>query len=275
MPLIRALLAHLTILLLLLTCGFIYERTGFGDTLWDEVLTRVVFSAAMTAFLLSISGTKHLQLKNGAVRHALKMCAPLLIFAGFLTFLFLTDPETRGTLSVTPGLLSGTLLCVTVGIFEETAYRAVIYDGIAGFTRNTRGTYTASAVVSFILFGVSHVLNELLMPETFTEPTLLMQVLLKITQTGLIGLIMMLIYVRTGTVWAPAAAHALFDLLLCLPELLTAADISMEYVSVEDAAGGIRSYVIMILIELVIYLRLRGKHLSAIRAEETAGEKEL
>ncbi|MDO5435301.1 MAG: CPBP family intramembrane metalloprotease [Clostridia bacterium] len=272
-PLVRLILAHLALLILLLLAGFLYARTGFGGGLWEETAIRVVFSAAMIFCLYTISGTEHLKWKKGAVKTALKMCAALLIFAGAVTCLSLTAPDRGKPASVTDGLLPGTLFCLTVGIFEETAYRAVIYDGIGGFLNHGRKTYTVSAIVTFFVFGVSHVLNELTDPAMYADPALLLQMALKIVQTGIIGLIMMLIYARTGTVWAPAAAHALYDLLLSLPQLLTEAGVSMEYVSTENAAEGINSYILMSLIELWVYLALRRKYLPEIRTRLLTGEK--
>jgi membrane protease YdiL (CAAX protease family) len=83
------------------------------------------------------------------------------------------------------------LLSISAGIGEEVLYRGFVFAYLLNYLH-----LAWVVVISSLLFGIAH---------TY-------QGLKGIPQTGLIGLALALLYVYTGSLWAPMVLHAAIDL---------------------------------------------------------------
>ncbi len=168
----------------------------------------VILAMAMGFFLYLISGEKTLDCCGDSTGYVIRVLTPCLILPaviGLTGFLgFFTDTPIRSNWPVQ--LLAGALEMLSVGLFEEILFRAVINDGIMYQFRNFKGVWILCALVSSLVFGWVHVMSA-----DVSQPLLMAQALLKIITCAQFGLCMLFLYWKTRNIWACALVHALFD----------------------------------------------------------------
>ena len=112
-------------------------------------------------------------------------------------------------------LILAIILCIFIGLFEETAFRVLINDAILYKFRNSKFVFVWIAIISSFVFGSVHVLGA-----DFSTVSAFVSALLKIIQTGLFGFCLLILYWKTRNIWGIALAHALFDGLSVVPEAM-------------------------------------------------------
>ena len=165
-----------------------------GTGLFGEAVLRIILAMAMGFFLYLISGEKTLDCCGDSTGYAIKVLAPCLILPaviGLTGFLgFFTDTPIRSNWPIQ--LLAGALEMLSVGLFEEVLFRAVINDGIMYQFRNFKGVWILCALVSSLVFGWVHVISA-----DVSQPLLMAQALLKIITCAQFGLCMLFLYWKT------------------------------------------------------------------------------
>lgn len=113
-------------------------------------------------------------------------------------------------------LIQTAALCVTVGLYEEALFRVLLLGGLLSRHGGTRGGLVASVLISSIVFGMAHVTGS-----ASLDPFVLVQMLLKTAQTGCIGLLFGIVYLRTRSFFGVVALHALADFFLMVPTVVS------------------------------------------------------
>ena len=105
------------------------------------------------------------------------------------------------------------LLCAGVGLFEETTFRGLCFEGLlARMGTNKKGVFWAVIISSFI-FGLMHV-N--FVDTNWAEPTQAIQACLKVVQTGVFGFAAAVAVLKTGNLWPVIILHGANDFMLML-----------------------------------------------------------
>lgn len=221
-----------------------------GTGLFGEAVLRIILAMAMGFFLYLISGEKTLDCCGDSTGYAIKVLAPCLILPaviGLTGFLgFFTDTPIRSNWPIQ--LLAGALEMLSVGLFEEVLFRAVINDGIMYQFRNFKGVWILCALVSSLVFGWVHVISA-----DVSQPLLMAQALLKIITCAQFGLCMLFLYWKTRNIWACALVHALFDFMPGWAEYIL--DVQRETNNTYVAAGESGVFVMVFyLIEAAVLL---------------------
>lgn len=114
------------------------------------------------------------------------------------------------------------VVCALTGLFEETLFRGIMFDGFAlGFVHgNARNPQAAAAVLSSVVFGVLHAPGLFVVPAQF-DVVSAMQAIAKPMQASLFGGMMAALYVRTGSLAFPVAFHFLYDAVAGFPLVLS------------------------------------------------------
>ncbi len=112
-------------------------------------------------------------------------------------------------------IILAVILCIFIGLFEETAFRVLINDAILYKFRNSKHVFVWIAVISSFVFGAVHVL-----PADYSSVSAVVTAILKIVQVGLFGFCLLIMYWKTRNIWGIALAHALFDGLSVVPEAM-------------------------------------------------------
>ena len=131
-------------------------------------------------------------------------------------------------------LLVLALVCIGVGLTEESILRGLCLNGLlARMGRSRAGVYGA-VIISSLIFGAVH-LDPLI---DFGDPLLVAQDVMKGLQSGMCGFLFAAIMVKTRNLWAVASIHAANDFfLLFIANGLTAAPVSTEYVQAGDTGA--------------------------------------
>ena len=144
--------------------------------------------------------------------------------------------------------LSYFILCITVGLFEESLFRGVVFQGLLRKTGNTRKGIWIAIIISSLIFGAVHVYTYIV-GGTY-DLVGIIESIGKTLQTGAIGILLATIYLKTKNFWAIALVHTLNDFFLM--QVMMFSDMSLGGY-VEAGGDGIRT-IITYVIQLIIYI---------------------
>ncbi len=96
------------------------------------------------------------------------------------------------------------LQCLAIGLFEEFAFRGVIFLGFAE-RRRTRKGLLVSILLTSAVFGLVHLVN------LVGNPGAIGAVLMQIGYSFLIGAMCSVVLLRTRNIWLCVLLHAVFD----------------------------------------------------------------
>jgi len=184
------------------------------------------------------------------------------------------------------------VMCLLIGAFEEMLTRGMLLSGLQSRLGKSSGGLYASAYISAIVFGALHVIPAVVLVFTGELPltaSTILQMVLKTVQTGMLGVLLAAITIRTHSIWGATLIHALDDYFLMLPGYLSGGLAAIGFVRggiptgpflAEETLGGyvsgdpdqafslIVSYVIVSLF-YIPYLFTAGKLIKAARIPDT------
>lgn len=182
--------------------------------LFDQALQRVLLFALAVAFVALLGGARSLAPSTVGLRRALREGRyPVLIVMGLCVVEAVSLLQLAASGEVVPlsptwavDLAGVALLCLSVGLYEETLFRVLLLGGLLSGRGSTRNGVVTAVLVSSVIFGAAHValVGEL-------DPLTLVQMLLKTAQTTCIALVLGTVYVRTRSFLGVVAIHALAD----------------------------------------------------------------
>ena len=179
------------------------------DTNFQFFIVRTMLCGVVCFFLYQISGDKALTNCDNSTGYVLKYCLGFLILSAlFGSILIIAHIEEKTPFVANPlkELIIVFLMYMSVGLFEELAFRAVINDAIIYKFRNWKYVFVLSAIVSSIVFGAAHIIGF-----DMSSPTAWGQAIGKTAEAGLFGFGLLILYWKTRNIWACAIAHGLND----------------------------------------------------------------
>ena len=246
-PIITAVLAIIYIMVCL--------KTVETSTHFQTFIVRTMLCGAVCFFLYQISGDKTLAASYNSTGYVVKTSSAFLVLAAVFGIFSLVMSLGTGLPmreNIPKEILILFLMFISVGLFEELAFRAVINDAIIYKFRNWKYVFVLSAVVSSIVFGAAHVLGF-----DVTSRLAWMQAVGKTLSAGVFGLALLIMYWKTRNIWACGVVHGLYDFLAAInmgvfkmPE-----EAHRSYIA-EDAAAVpvIVLYSVLTIVEIVILL---------------------
>ena len=159
-------------------------------------------SCAVLLLLAWHMGIRHVWAPQGG--RALLFALPALVIAvNNLPIVALA----QGTAGIEDGVAVAAfaLECVGVGLFEETAFRGIIFPFVLGATGTDRRGRFIGVLIASALFGALHLVN------IFGNWGAAGAVLLQVGYSFLIGCMLAVCIFRGAGVWACALVHALFN----------------------------------------------------------------
>ncbi|SEQ33995.1 CPBP family intramembrane glutamic endopeptidase [Butyrivibrio sp. TB] len=187
-------------------------KTVHTDTNFQFFIVRTMLCGAVCFFLYQISGDKTLTSCYVSTGYVIKNSIGFLAMSLIMGLvLLISNIEEQVPLKDNPvlGFIVIFLMFMSVGLFEELAFRAVINDAIIYKFREKKYVFVLSAVVSSIVFGAVHIVGEF----DVTSPIAWGQAVAKTLESGVFGLALLILYWKTRNVWAIGVTHGLFDFL--------------------------------------------------------------
>ena len=185
-------------------------KTVHTDTNFQFFIVRTMLCGAVCFFLYQISGDKTLASCYVSTGYVILNSMGFLVMSLIMgSVLLLSNIEEQVPLNDNPvlGLIIVFLMFISVGLFEELAFRAVINDAIIYKFREKKYVFVLSAVVSSLVFGAAHIVGEF----DATSAIAWGQAVAKTLESGVFGLALLILYWKTRNIWACGVAHGLFD----------------------------------------------------------------
>ena len=180
------------------------------ETDFQFFLVRTMLCGAVCFFLYQISGDKTLASCYVSTGYVIKNSIGFLVMSLIMgSVLLLSNIDDKVPLKDNPvlGFIIIFLMFISVGLFEELAFRAVINDAIIYKFREKKYVFVLSAVVSSVVFGAAHIVGVF----DVTSPIAWGQAVAKTLESGVFGLALLILYWKTRNIWACGVVHGLFD----------------------------------------------------------------
>ena len=180
------------------------------ETDFQFFLVRTMLCGAVCFFLYQISGDKTLASCYVSTGYVIKNSIGFLVMSLIMgSVLLLSNIDDKVPLKDNPvlGFIIIFLMFISVGLFEELAFRAVINDAIIYKFREKKYVFVMSAVVSSVVFGAAHIVGVF----DVTSPIAWGQAVAKTLESGVFGLALLILYWKTRNIWACGVVHGLFD----------------------------------------------------------------
>ncbi len=193
---------HFVLLLMLeLFNDKIFSSLVYGD-LYYSIITRFIGGTACLLFICIFSSIKFLSPKTTLKKMLLFLPCMLVAVNNFPFITFFTG---EAYINSTPlHIILYALLCLTVGYFEEMAFRGCIFSVILQRIGKRRIDVFISIVLSSGVFGLIHLVNLL-------AGASIGSVILQIGYSFLIGGMCSVILIKTGNIWYCVLLHAVYN----------------------------------------------------------------
>ena len=209
--------------------------------------------------LFQISGEKTFESSYKNTGYVLKYFSAFLIISLIQGVILLLGNIQSSTMVDNPviGLLNTFLFFISVGLFEELLFRAVINDAILYEFRDKKNVFLIIALVSSLVFGAIHTVDV-----DVTSLTAWALAIGKTLETAVFGFASLILYWKTRNVWACGIAHGLYDFLTAFSTgIFKSTGETSSYVAVNDNSSyslimyGVRT-VIALIITFIIWKKV-------------------
>ncbi len=212
--------------------------------------------------LYQISGEKTFESSYKNTGYVIKCFSVFLIISLIQGVLLLLGNIQSSSMVDNPiiGLVNTFMFYISVGLFEELLFRAVINDAILYELRAKKNVFLIIALVSSISFGAIHTVDV-----DVTSLTVWALAIGKILETAVFGFASLILYWKTRNVWACGITHGLYDFLTAFSTgIFKSTEETTSYVAVNANSSyslimyGVRT-VIGLIIVLIIWKKVSKK----------------
>lgn len=226
---------------------------------FHRFLVRTALCGFVSFVLYQISGEKTFESSYKNTGYVIKYFSAFLVISLIQGILLLLGNIQSNTMVDNPviGLLNTFLFFISVGLFEELLFRAVINDAILYELRDKKNVFIIIALVSSLVFGAIHTVDV-----DVTSLTAWALAIGKTLETAIFGFASLILYWKTRNVWACGIAHGLYDFLTAFSTgIFQSAQETSSYVAVNDNSSyslimyGVRT-VIALIITFIIWKKV-------------------
>ena len=220
--------------------------------LYRTALAELVPLILATLLMIALGGRKWLGTNMESIRYAFKVAwvFPALGLAvsiwRVISSITSKTPLTDGFLINLVGVI---LACVLIGYFEEILYRGINFGSMLALLGSSKKLILLTVLISSWTFGRVHVTSL-----SLSDPMVFIQSILKIIQTGMLGVVMCEVFMHTKKIGGPAILHAANDLMLMITgALYEGKSVSGVYVNTDATTGGLVIIVYLFMIAVYLY----------------------
>ncbi len=181
--------------------GFIFDGIDYGDNIY-MIVSRILGALACLIFVYMYSSKKILSFKT--TLKAFLIFLPCMAVA-INNFPFITFFGGKAYIDEEPaGIIIYAAVCVSVGLFEEMAFRGCIFMAVLGRKGKRTVDVFWAIVISSVIFGIVHLLN-------IIAGAGIGSVVLQVGYSFLIGGMCSVILVKTANIWYCVILHAVYN----------------------------------------------------------------
>lgn len=220
---------------------------NIGDNV-DTVSMLVVgvSSFASVLLLMLLGGKRAVAFCKEDILYTLSKSKYFIVLALLQLLLSLTAVFTgeQTIISTWPASVARTFIfCVFVGISEEATYRGIVLGGLLARFGKTRKGFYAGIFIAALIFGIMHVT-----PNTQLTAINVAQLVLKVVQTGILGLFFSALALRRVSFWGSAFIHFLWDFILLSGGALVSKSVEISYVASGEEGVMVAIYYLVIIV---------------------------
>ena len=222
---------------------------------FHRFLVRVMLCGFVSFVLYQISGEKTFESSYKNTGYVIKCFSVFLIISLIQGILLLLGNIQSSAVADNPvmGLVNTFLFYISVGLFEELLFRAVINDAILYELRDRKNVFLIIAIVSSVVFGAIHTVDV-----DVTSITAWALAVGKTLETAVFGFALLILYWKTRNVWACGITHGLYDFLTAFSTgIFQSAGTTTSYVAVSDNSAyalimyGVRTVIGLIMVFII------------------------
>lgn len=207
--------------------------------------------------IIVLGGKKWLGLDKESLSYAFKAGWPFVALGVVASIMQLFNSFKNGVVladGFLMNLIGVTLTCLLIGLFEEYFYRGVNFGSLLGVLGGSKVKIMIAVIFSAIGFGRAHVPSI-----DFSNFTVFAQAILKIIQTGMLGIVMCDIMLHTKKLGAAGLLHAANDFMLMITgALFKGESVSGQYVTTDSGTGSLVIITYLIMIAVYMYPTIRS-----------------
>lgn len=252
--------AWMKLIIAVLLSGIIIFSQAVSMTLFSEMnIPKLFMTAAGEAvpmvlsilLMICLGGRKWLGIDKNSMKYAFRVGWVFPAF-GLVLSILRTISSIRSGTSLAQGVLvnlTGVIIAsLFIGIYEEVLYRGISFGTLLGVLGGSKTTILLAVLFSSWSFGRVHVSSM-----NFGDPLLFAQSILKIVQTGMMGVVMCDIMMHTRKIGGAAMLHFANDCLLMLTgALFEGSTVTGQYVVADEGTG--RMVILSYLLMIAVYL---------------------
>ena len=222
---------------------------------FHRFLVRAMLCGFVSFVLYQISGEKTFESSYKNTGYVIKCFSVFLIISLIQGILLLLGNIQSSAVADNPvmGLVNTFLFYISVGLFEELLFRAVINDAILYELRDKKNVFLIIAIVSSVVFGAIHTVDV-----DVTSITAWALAVGKTLETAVFGFALLILYWKTRNVWACGITHGLYDFLTAFSTgIFQSAGTTTSYVAVSDNSAyalimyGVRTVIGLIMVFII------------------------
>ena len=207
--------------------------------------------------MIALGGRKWLGIDKESVKYAFKVGWPFLILGIVASAMSVISSIRKGTSfadGVLVNLIGVTLACLLIGFLEEILYRGISFGSLLGILGGSKVLIMVAVLFSSWVFGRVHVTSL-----SLQDMNVFIQSILKIIQTGMLGIVMCDIMMHTKKIGGAALLHAVNDFLLMVTgALYEGKSVSGQYTISDSGTGNLVIIVYLIMIAVYLYPTIRS-----------------
>ncbi len=222
---------------------------------FHRFLVRAMLCGFVSFVLYQISGEKTFESSYKNTGYVIKCFSVYLIISLIQGVLLLLGNIQSSAVADNPvmELVNTFLFYISVGLFEELLFRAVINDAILYELRDRKNVFLIIAIVSSVVFGAIHTVDV-----DVTSITAWALAVGKTLETAVFGFALLILYWKTRNVWACGITHGLYDFLTAFSTgIFQSAGTTTSYVAVSDNSAyalimyGVRTVIGLIMVFII------------------------
>lgn len=221
--------------------AFIIGYSGINYVpIYNEIILRIVLSIIMLGIMFFFGSKKAVKCEKETFKESFVL-GKYIFVVSIIFFLIQLVPIVMSMKNgVSPSwfinLVNSIVLCIFVGVFEESLFRGIIFSSFIEKLGSTKKGIIISAIISSCIFGFIHVVSFFLMG-TGINVISVTQALLKTLQSGMLGFFLATIYLKTKNIWGISLIHAINNMFLISASAFLASSISTGSYVFENKLG--------------------------------------
>lgn len=175
-------------------------------------VVRFVMTAILFGVITAMGGGGSLRrVREGAADTLRKSVYPLIlaVLMGALMVAAAISGNSMNTEGLAVKEIEFLILCASIGLFEESLFRGVLFSGLLRKMGGTRKGILWAVLLSSLIFGFVHV-EDYIFGGSY-DLIGCVQSLLKILQSGALGFLLAALYMKNKNMWMIALVHGIND----------------------------------------------------------------